>query len=120
MIKCEERICLECGGILKGRSDRKFCSDQCRASFNNKLYAARSTYVRSINLILSKNRRILESYYDLGLKEVDKTTLQVNGFDFNFFTQTHTIKGKHWKCCYDFRYTERKLTIEITKLTVLT
>ena len=33
----EHRLCLECGDHLKGRIDKKFCSDYCRNSFNNKV-----------------------------------------------------------------------------------
>ena len=33
----QERKCLECGTVLKGRSDKKFCSDYCRNTYNNKV-----------------------------------------------------------------------------------
>ena len=33
----EHRECLECGEPLKGRVDKKFCSDYCRNSHNNKV-----------------------------------------------------------------------------------
>ena len=29
--------CPECGDKLKGRADKKFCSDACRNAYNNKL-----------------------------------------------------------------------------------
>ena len=32
-----EKNCPECGEHIIGRVDKKFCSDQCRASHNNKL-----------------------------------------------------------------------------------
>ena len=33
----ENKECLECGVLVKGRIDKKFCSDYCRNSFNNKV-----------------------------------------------------------------------------------
>ena len=52
--------CPECGNIILGRIDKKFCSDMCRNNYNNKLKAVDVNYVRNINNILKKNRRILE------------------------------------------------------------
>ena len=30
----EEKRCLECGDVIKGRADKKFCDDQCRSNYN--------------------------------------------------------------------------------------
>ena len=38
-ISAVEKKCLDCGDSLRGRTDKKFCSDQCRNSYNNKLAA---------------------------------------------------------------------------------
>ncbi|MFA6947300.1 MAG: DUF2116 family Zn-ribbon domain-containing protein, partial [Pedobacter sp.] len=32
-----ERECLDCGAALRGRTDKKFCDDQCRSNFNNRM-----------------------------------------------------------------------------------
>lgn len=37
MAKIEEKTCLECGEKIIGRADKKFCSDQCRISYNNRV-----------------------------------------------------------------------------------
>ena len=57
----ESRKCLVCGKPLKGRSDKKFCDDYCRSSYNNDLKSAANNYIRNVNNALGKNRRILES-----------------------------------------------------------
>jgi len=31
----ENKTCLACGKILKGRVDKKFCDDYCRNNYNN-------------------------------------------------------------------------------------
>jgi len=60
-VKMEPRKCQECAQLLKGRKDQKFCSDYCRNTFNNRLNEDATNYVRRINNILRKNRRILAS-----------------------------------------------------------
>ncbi|HET9053883.1 MAG TPA: hypothetical protein VFM90_06915, partial [Cyclobacteriaceae bacterium] len=59
MAKTVEKICQECGEKIIGRVDKKFCSDTCRISFNNKLNSDGTNYVRNVNNTLRKNRRIL-------------------------------------------------------------
>ena len=59
-MEAADKNCLECNKTLKGRVDKKFCSDLCRNSYNNKLNSDTNSYVRNINNILRKNRRILE------------------------------------------------------------
>ena len=55
------RSCLACGKPVKGRIDKKFCDDYCRAAYNNELKSAANNYIRNVNNALGKNRRILES-----------------------------------------------------------
>ena len=57
------KTCLICGRPLKGRSDKKFCNDYCRNSFNNtqKFRESHNDVVKLINNALARNRRILES-----------------------------------------------------------
>lgn len=56
-----EKTCLACDKPLKGRLDKKFCDDYCRNNYNNRLNSDQSNYVRNVNNILRKNRRILEA-----------------------------------------------------------
>ena len=55
----DDRVCRECGDVLQGRADKKFCDDQCRSNYNNKANNNDIAEVRSINSILRRNRRIL-------------------------------------------------------------
>ena len=55
----QEKSCEECGKAIFGRIDKRFCSDQCRNSFNNRLNSDITNYIRNVNNALRKNRRIL-------------------------------------------------------------
>ena len=83
-----ERLCLECNAAFRGRIDKKFCSDACRVAFNNRLNSNEISYVRFVNNILRKNRRILMSMNPTGKNKVSHDKLKAHGFDFNYFTST--------------------------------
>ena len=57
----EEKTCQLCNKALKGRSDKKFCDDYCRAAYNNELKSASNNFIRNVNNALGKNRRSRES-----------------------------------------------------------
>lgn len=101
------KYCLECEEEIKGRSDKKFCSDLCRNSYNNKINSESTNYVRNINGILRKNRRILEGLIPEG-KETSKTRkdkLSSLGFNFQYYTNIYTTKkGVSYFFCYEFGY----------------
>jgi predicted nucleic acid-binding Zn-ribbon protein len=100
------RKCPECGDEIIGRTDKKFCSDQCRNTYNNKLNSDASNTVRNINNILRKNRRILQDHNkQSGKTMVTKDTLLSNGFNFTYFTHMYTTKkGVTYFFCYEQGY----------------
>lgn len=101
----EKRVCLECNGKLLGRLDQKFCSDLCRNAYNNKLNGESNQYVRRINGILRKNRRILAKLNPNGKKTIDGITLAEEGFNFHYYTNIYTTqKGGQYFFCYDYGY----------------
>ncbi|MFN2456752.1 MAG: hypothetical protein ABR502_00995 [Chitinophagaceae bacterium] len=101
------KTCLACGKALRGRSDKKFCNDFCRNNYNNQLKADSNNYVRNINNVLRKNRRILEEVLP-ETEEMAKTTrdrLMQQGFQFKYTTHTYTNKkGNTYYFCYDYGY----------------
>ena len=99
--------CLECGKKVKGRADKKFCDDFCRNSFNNKLNSDSNAYVRNINNILRRNRRILEELLPENEEKAKSTKdkMREKGFQFKYFTHTYTTKqGVVYYFCYDYGY----------------
>ncbi len=101
----EKRLCPECGEVLKGRIDKKFCSDLCRNAFNNKLNSDTNNYVRNINNSLRKNRRILEENLVGDTTKISKQKLIDKGFNFNFYTNQNLTKNNNtYIFCYEFGY----------------
>jgi hypothetical protein len=101
----EIRKCEECGDVIKGRIDKKFCSDLCRNSFNNKLNSDSNNYVRNINNTLRKNRRILEELLQGETTKLAKQKLIDKGFNFSFYTNQNITRNHHtYIFCYEFGY----------------
>ena len=84
----ETKTCMLCEKPLKGRSDKKFCDDYCRAAYNNELKSAANNYIRNVNNALGKNRRILESLLTEGeqMAKVNRDKLLQLGFQFKYIT----------------------------------
>lgn len=101
----EKRGCKECGTPLKGRKDQKFCSDYCRNTYNNRLNEDATSYVRRVNNILRKNRRVLARMNPSGKVTVDGITLAEEGFNFHYYTNIYTTKtGSVYYFCYEQGY----------------
>ncbi|MGM0464627.1 MAG: hypothetical protein ACQEQW_08205 [Bacteroidota bacterium] len=100
------RKCLDCGEVLKGRSDKKFCSDQCRNNYNNTINREANNLVRNVHSVLRKNRKILCELYDSGTRKIHRDALLVSEFNMNFFT--HSVETDNNSCitryCYEYGY----------------
>ena len=99
------RKCLECDEVVKGRVDKKFCSDYCRNSHNNRVNKDSKNLIRNINNRLRKNYKILSELNITGKTKVTRTKLYDQGFDFNFFTSIYKTKtGNTYFYIYDEGY----------------
>lgn len=103
----EVKLCLSCEKPVFGRSDKKFCDDYCRNTYNNHQKSHTNNYLRRINHALLKNRRILETL----LPETEEMTkahedmLVSMGFQFRYHTHIYTTKkGQQYFFCYDYGY----------------
>jgi predicted nucleic acid-binding Zn ribbon protein len=104
----EEKRCLECGEILLGRSDKKFCSDACRNAYNNRKNQVSNKLIRTINKKLKENWRILQQLNPDEKTKVHKSKLIKAGFDFEYFTSIYTTKKQS---VYYFVYDQGYLDI---------
>ena len=102
----ENKTCINCGKIVKGRSDKKFCDDYCRNNFNNQQKAVETNLMRNIINAIRKNRNILQAI--LGNEEMTKTTkerLLAKGFQFKYHTHTYdNKKGGTYFYCFEYGY----------------
>lgn len=99
--------CQLCSKPLAGRSDKKYCSDQCRAQLNNKKKKMDigELIIQDINRILRKNRSILKSFSPLGKIRTHRRNLLLHGFDFDYFTHQFSLDGDHtYTFCYEYGY----------------
>jgi len=100
-----DKQCPECGAKIVGRIDKKFCSDACRNSYNNKFNKDSKNLIRNTNNRLRKNYRILEALNPDQKTKTSRARLIEKGFDFNYFTSIHTTKaGKVYYFVYDQGY----------------
>lgn len=99
------QTCIECNKSMVGRADKRFCSDICRNSYNNKLNSDSTNLIRNINHTLRKNRRILEEICTDDKAKTTRGNLNSKGFDFNFYTNSRTTqKGSTYFFVYDYGY----------------
>ncbi len=101
----ENKTCLECNEPLRGRSDKKFCSDYCRNAFNNKVNRDSKNLIRNTNNRLKKNFKVLCDLNITGKTKVTRSKLIDHNFDFNYFTSIYKTKtGNVYYYIYDQGY----------------
>lgn len=103
----EVKTCLLCEKVIKGRSDKKFCDDYCRAAYNNELKSAANNNIRNVNNALGKNRRILENILPQGeaTAKTNRDKLIEKGFQFKYHTHIYNAKnGNTYFYCYEYGY----------------
>lgn len=109
IVEKTSRQCLVCAGLLKGRSDKKFCNDYCRNQFNNERKTKLLYFpaLRMINNALLRNRKILSALLPEGKQQVrtSREILLSMGFQFRYITHySRTRNGKTAYFCYDTGY----------------
>ncbi|MGV3764258.1 hypothetical protein [Parapedobacter sp.] len=100
-----ERKCMDCGEPVIGRADKKFCDDACRANYNNRRNSGENGYLRKVNNILKRNRKILATLSPRGSRKVKWRELVNEGFNFNYITDMNeTVEGAQYRFCYEYGY----------------
>jgi len=101
-----ETHCQHCGEMLKGRSDKRYCNNYCKNAYFNEKKKNEHEQIRSIDLVLKKNRRILRDAL-AGRKKriIGENRLLELGFVFKY--HTHIVISRttnRWIFCYDHGY----------------
>lgn len=104
-VATRKRLCLDCDKPVHGRVDKKFCNDQCRVNHNNKINHNTIESVKSINIILKKNRSILSKLSEGNSTKISSIKLLGTGFNRDYHTHTYkNSKGELYIFCYDYGY----------------
>ena len=100
------KSCLECTEKLVGRSDKKFCCDSCRNTFNNRRNREKNRVLIKTNNRLIRNYRLLKKLLkrqEDGL--ISREALLDIGFEFGLVTRFYTsVKGIKTYFLYDIGY----------------
>ena len=96
--------CLECGGPVYGRPDKKFCSSSCKNKYHGHLRYTRDKMKLLEMDYLVQNYCILETIMCLDKSTCSLESLKNMGFCPEYVTQV-IKKGKHLEYrCFDFSY----------------
>ncbi len=119
-----QKQCKICKTKLVGRSDKKFCSVQCKNTYHAKLAAVTLDAAKKIDNILHRNRSILLELLGKHNKMLKIPRLALDAKRFNFTYHTHiyvNAQQKTYHFVYDIAWMEfsdsevmilRKKTIE--------
>lgn len=104
--------CLECGDkITYGRSDKKFCCDDCKNRHHNNMARTSRTVKRKVLAALEKNYEILDGIVMAGKDNARLSEVMALGFNPGFATSFRKINHHQGYECFDITYimTDSKL-----------
>ncbi len=98
-------LCLECGNVIRyGRTDKKFCCEDCKTKHHNYQAKAGRVFRTKILKVLDKNYGILDDLLRSGEDSADLAALKAVGFMPGVVT-SFAKAGKHNVfTCYDIKY----------------
>lgn len=97
--------CLECGEeISYGRSDKKFCSEDCRSRHHYHQVQSSKTIRRKVMAILNRNYEVLDSLVHAGVEAVWISDVMTMGFNPGFSTFCRHHRKHDEYMCFDIHY----------------
>jgi len=101
-----EQKCMVCGEETQGRSDKKFCSADCKNRHHSAQRRNTRDAVAEIDGYLHRNREILATLLGNAVKvELDRLVLTRTGFRYEYHTGTYLNKeGKMYRLVYDYTW----------------
>ena len=97
--------CIECGAKLSGRSDKKFCSDYCRATWHNRHYRENINKQTPVTRILRQNYNILTRLTGAGHRSAGRKRLEQLQFNPTYCTALRKdFLGRRIYSCYSYSY----------------
>lgn len=101
----EYGICLACGAVIHGRTDKHFCSLSCKNAFHNRTLQERRRQRTKIIAALSVNYTVLEALLNKGETGARLYELSEQGFNPAYVTAHRRGRFKHDEyACFDIWY----------------
>lgn len=104
-----KRNCLYCGKEFSGRTDKLYCSDNCRAKAHNATNNSSRDYHKKTITTLNRNYQILSLLLEKGYRSVDMCELEMLGFRPYCCTSYHR-RGKlvNEYSCFEINYSQNE------------
>lgn len=100
-----DRQCLHCSQGFLGRSDKKFCSNQCRSAWHQSQQLQQEQSVQQIIRRLSRNRLLIKRLLAEGYTQVGRAHMAELDFTFCYYTHQYKTKGGNtYYFCFDAGY----------------
>ena len=75
------QFCVQCEQELRGRIDKRFCSDSCRTQYHNEANRTRNQRYNHVHRGLKKNYTILKTFAKTGKSKLQLRELILLGFE---------------------------------------
>jgi hypothetical protein len=103
----KRQTCLNCQTPLSGRTDKRFCDNNCKSAYHNQNPDSNENYIKEINKQLRRNRSALRYACPQGKATVRKDFLEKLGMNFNYNTHSWSSQnGSTYQFCYDYGYAQ--------------
>ena len=101
------RTCKVCGGRVVGRTDKIYCSANCKAIYHAELKRKTKLATTAVDKILHRNRSTLYELMGDHKRQikVSRLALDRKKFNYDYFTGLHmNSRGKLYHHVYDFSW----------------
>lgn len=97
--------CLECGDKINyGRTDKKFCSEECKNRHHNHQLRSSRNAKRRVLSALEKNYSILEEILKSGKDSLPLSDAMLMGFNPGYATSFRKLRCHQSYGCFDINY----------------
>lgn len=103
------KTCPVCDTLIKGRSDKKFCSKKCKSINQYENREKTEGFYLKVDRQLRTNRKLLKKYNRSGYTTIRRSELIGEGFDPKFFTHYwKNKKGDVYLFVYEYGFLAKK------------
>lgn len=104
-----QKKCPTCSAIVKGRTDKIFCSNKCKSIAQYEQRQENEAFFLKVEKQLRINRKILKRYNKSGFTTIRQAILADEGFNPKFFTHYwKNQKGDVYLFVYEYGFLSKK------------